>query len=466
MPRYDALPASLPPRGLAREAAAQYIGIGSTKFDTMVADGRMPRPLRIDGRAVWDIRALDRSFDSLDPDQTPPQSPKEVISDVICGYKIHVFAQKDGRHLDNTLDKTISISRGCSTEEEQVRRSKWKYVHSFVDRHGKVRNYFRRRGFSVITLPEDQDSLEFLDAYRAALSGEPTPQRAVKVPISNHSVDAVVGRFLVSQQFKALSPFTQKNVRPILQRFRREHAADDFPALQRADYKKIIATRETAWIKRSLLRALRIMIKWVIDVERLLEEDPTLGIKCPAPKTDGFYTWMDEDIAAFRKKYPSGTRERLALELFLHTAQRRTDIVQFGPKNIRGGKLHLIQHKTKTPLVLPLHPDLLTELAFVPDDQPTFLVTVTGRPFTSSKFTDWFRQVCNVVDDLPKEASAHGLRKAACRRLAEAGCTAKEIQSISGHLTLSEVQRYIDKADKEKMANVAQEKIISKFSVQ
>ena len=28
MPRYDALPAGLPPRGLCREAAAQYIGIG------------------------------------------------------------------------------------------------------------------------------------------------------------------------------------------------------------------------------------------------------------------------------------------------------------------------------------------------------------------------------------------------------------------------------------------------------
>lgn len=70
--RHDALPPNLPPRGLSREAAAAYIGISATKFDSMVTDGRMPRAVRIDGRKVWDRRALDRAFDALegrtDPD--------------------------------------------------------------------------------------------------------------------------------------------------------------------------------------------------------------------------------------------------------------------------------------------------------------------------------------------------------------------------------------------------------------
>jgi predicted DNA-binding transcriptional regulator AlpA len=65
MPRYDALPVNLPPRGLQREAAAQYIGVSVGKFDEMVSDGRMPKPLRIDGRKVWDRRALDQAFDAL-----------------------------------------------------------------------------------------------------------------------------------------------------------------------------------------------------------------------------------------------------------------------------------------------------------------------------------------------------------------------------------------------------------------
>lgn len=69
MPRRAAvLPPSLPPRGLSREQAAAYIGIGSTKFDELVQDGRMPKPKLIDGRNVWDIRALDLAFDAL-PDK-------------------------------------------------------------------------------------------------------------------------------------------------------------------------------------------------------------------------------------------------------------------------------------------------------------------------------------------------------------------------------------------------------------
>jgi predicted DNA-binding transcriptional regulator AlpA len=45
-----------------------YIGISVAKFDEMVADGRMPAPVRIDGRKIWDIRAIDLAFDALSRD--------------------------------------------------------------------------------------------------------------------------------------------------------------------------------------------------------------------------------------------------------------------------------------------------------------------------------------------------------------------------------------------------------------
>lgn len=63
--RYAALPASLPPRGLPREIAATYIGVSPSKFDQMVADGRMPKPILVDGRRIWDRFKIDRSFDAL-----------------------------------------------------------------------------------------------------------------------------------------------------------------------------------------------------------------------------------------------------------------------------------------------------------------------------------------------------------------------------------------------------------------
>jgi predicted DNA-binding transcriptional regulator AlpA len=55
----------IPRRGLSRDEAAMYCGISSTLFDRLVTDGRMPGPCRIDGRKVWDIRAIDVAFDEL-----------------------------------------------------------------------------------------------------------------------------------------------------------------------------------------------------------------------------------------------------------------------------------------------------------------------------------------------------------------------------------------------------------------
>jgi predicted DNA-binding transcriptional regulator AlpA len=57
------------PRGLSREEAARYIGIGPTKFDEMVADGRMPKPKRVDSRVVWDRAKLDAYFTDLPEDR-------------------------------------------------------------------------------------------------------------------------------------------------------------------------------------------------------------------------------------------------------------------------------------------------------------------------------------------------------------------------------------------------------------
>jgi predicted DNA-binding transcriptional regulator AlpA len=54
-----------PRRGLSRVEAARYVGIGTTKFDEMVADRRMPQAFRIDGRVLWDIHDLDAALDNI-----------------------------------------------------------------------------------------------------------------------------------------------------------------------------------------------------------------------------------------------------------------------------------------------------------------------------------------------------------------------------------------------------------------
>lgn len=75
-------PFSYPPRGMNREAAARYVGLGTTKFDQMVIDGRMPKPKRVDGRVVWDRLLLDAAFDDLS------NEPPNLIDEILAGRDI------------------------------------------------------------------------------------------------------------------------------------------------------------------------------------------------------------------------------------------------------------------------------------------------------------------------------------------------------------------------------------------
>ena len=112
------------------------------------------------------------------------------------------------------------------------------------------------------------------------------------------------------------------------------------------------------------------------------------------------------------------------------------------------------QEKIGATLAIPVHPHLQTVLDATPSAHLTFLVTATGKPYGGNAFSAQFRKWCDAAG-LPKRCKVHGLRKAACRRLAEAGCSTKEIMAISGHATMKEFVRYSDAADQARLARNA-----------
>jgi site-specific recombinase XerD len=81
----------------------------------------------------------------------------------------------------------------------------------------------------------------------------------------------------------------------------------------------------------------------------------------------------------------------------------------------------------------------------------TILMTAYDKPFSVKGFGN---MISTAIRDagLPRRCKAHGLRKAAARRLAEAGCSASAIAAITGHKTLAEVERYTRAADQERVA--------------
>jgi integrase len=219
----------------------------------------------------------------------------------------------------------------------------------------------------------------------------------------------------------------------------------------------VTAKGKTPSAARNFLNTLRAMIAFAIDAG-IRADDPTIGVKRPKIKTDGYRTWSEDDIAAFEATHPLGTMPRLALALLLYTGQRRSDIVAMGLQHVRGDLISVRQRKTGTPLLIPMHPALQAAIEATPSGHLTFLATAFGRARTANGFGTWFRECCNAAG-LANGTSAHGLRKAACRRLAEAGCSANEIKAISGHASLREVERYTKAADQERMARAAMKRL-------
>ena len=117
------------------------------------------------------------------------------------------------------------------------------------------------------------------------------------------------------------------------------------------------------------------------------------------------------------------TRAGLALALLLYTGQHRSDVVRMGQQHVKGGRILVRQQKTGRPLAIPINPELTRALAAGPKTNMTFLVTEHGASFSAAGFGNWFRRVCDAAR--LSGCSAHGLRHAAGRRLAEAGAATR-----------------------------------------
>ena len=363
-------------------------------------------------------------------------------------------------------------------------RIRLQYVNSFRDRHGRLRHYFRRPGCKAVALPGLPGSTEFMVSYQAALAGETAPRPEIGASRTEPgTVSALVVAYLdcsptSTSPFKTLAAETQRTRRNILENFREAHGDKRIYRTEANGRRVMLLTREhvqrivnekadTPFAQRNLLNTLRALFKWA-GAEGRVPDDPTLGVTRPKIKSTGYRTWSEGDIEQYKRRHPLGTMPRLAIELLLTTAARRGDVVKFGPQHVEDGTITFEQHKKEgaeeAQVIIPLHPDFCAALAAMPPSKvvsmtPTFLTTSLGKPFAKAGFGNWFRDRCNEAG-LPNGISAHGLRKATARRLADLGCTAHQIAAITGHATLAEVQRYTKAADRKRLAREAMKKLI------
>lgn len=363
---------------------------------------------------------------------------------------------------------------------------KLKHVNEFRDRHGRVRRYFRRPGCKSVSLPGLPGSAEFMAAYQAALTGTAqSPKQIGETRTIAGTLNAIVAAYLdcspsSTSPFKSLAAETRRTRKNILENFREQHGdkrvyrtqpnGHSVPVLTRAHVQRMVNQKSgTPFGQRNFLNTIRAMFKWAAAEDRV-PDDPTLGVTRQKIESTGYRTWSEEDIAQYQRRHPLGTMPRLALELLLSTAARRGDVVKLGPQHVHDGTITFEQSKTKggeeAYVVIPLHPDFCAALKAMPPSNvvrltpaTTFLTTSFGQPFkTAASLGNWFRDRRKEAG-LPNGISAHGLRKAAARRLAEIGCTAHQIAAVTGHATLAEVQRYTKAADRKRLAQEAMKKL-------
>lgn len=322
-----------------------------------------------------------------------------------------------------------------------------------TDRHGKRRVRFRKNGYSTY-LTGTPWSADFMQQYAAALDGVTLQKRMIGANRTRPgSFDALCVAYYRSPEFLSLKDSTKQTYRGVIERFRKKHGRKRVAQLTRKHVKALIGEMEaTPAAGNRLLSILQILLDVAMDHE-MINRNPARGVKGFRKKTEGFHSWTDAEILQFESTHPKGSRARLALDLLLYTAQRRSDVVQMGWQHVSDDSLQVTQQKTGTRLKIPIHPNLQKALDQLPKSNLTFLQTSFGRPFSAAGFGNWFRKKCELAG--LQHCSPHGLRKAAARRLAEANCSADVIKSLTGHRNLNEVTTYTAAADQERLAKHA-----------
>jgi integrase len=324
------------------------------------------------------------------------------------------------------------------------------YVKAYIDRHGNVRRYFRKRGCKPAPLPGVPGSAAFMEAYQAAL-GEPAPKASARH--GDGTVSALIHDYLKSASFSNLKPRSQRGYRTVLDRFGGAHGhrmVHDMPRAKVAAYIHEIGAKRPGMgnLTRKVLR-------------RLLAHAVRLGYRKDNPITeiDSYklgtrHTWTDSELSAFEARWPLGTRERLAYALLLHTAQRCGDVVKMRRADVSGGMIAVVQEKTGTALSIPIHSELAAALRAGPANGLNLIGAINGRPITSHALSGFMKRSAEAAG-LPPHCLPHGLRKAQMRRLAESGASTKQIAAVSGHKTLLEVERYTAAADQRRLSRSA-----------
>ena len=330
-------------------------------------------------------------------------------------------------------------------------------LHREITRHGKPVWYVRVDKGPRVRIRAEFGSPEFDAEYQAAISATPRP-RARGGPIAG-TLAWLVARYCETSVWAGLSSATRRQRENILLQVLASAGQQPFGKITA---QAIVAGRErrarTPDQARHFLDAMRGLFRWALAA-KLVKFDPTAGVENPPRKKgDGFIPWTEEHVAAYERRWPLGTRERVWLDVLLYTGLRRGDAVRFGRQHVRDGVGTIKTEKSGFTLAvtLPILPVLARTLEAGPCGDLTFIAGERGQPLTKESFGNVFRDACR-VGGVP--GSAHGVRKIAATRAANHGATVAQLEAIFGWSGGTMASHYTRSADRQRLAVEAMHKL-------
>lgn len=336
---------------------------------------------------------------------------------------------------------------------ETMPRPRLPHLSRETSRHGRPVWYVRRNG-KRIRIRAEFGTPEFEDQYQAAVSG--TGKRKDSVSTAG-TLGWLVACYRDTTAWQDLSLATRRQRENILRQVLATAGGEPLTAITAA---VILAGRDRRAAKpsqaRHFLDTMRGLFRWAAKSKHV-KADPTIGAEDPPRRTtNGFPVWSEDHVAAYESRWPIGTRQRVWLDVLLYTGLRRGDAVRFGRQHVRDGVGTITTEKTGTEVTLPILPVLAQTLAAGPCGDLAFICGENRGPLTKESFGNLFRDACRQAG-VP--GSAHGVRKIAATRAANAGATVAQLEAIFGWSGGRMAALYTKAADRRRLAREAMHKL-------
>jgi integrase len=330
------------------------------------------------------------------------------------------------------------------------------HLHRETTRHGRAVWYVRVGKGPRIRLRAEFGSTDFDAEYLAAVSGGPLPQKGAP---ATGTLAWLIARYRETAAWSKLSTATRRQRENILLHVLQSAGDKPFVRIDAATVHAGCERRaHTPAQARHFLDAMRGLFRWAAKAG-IVKTDPTANVENPQRrKGDGFIPWTEEHVDAYERRWPIGTRQRVWLDVLLYTGLRRGDVVRFGRQHVRDGVGSIKTEKSGFTVVvtLPILPVLADTLAAGPCGDLTFIAGERGQPLTKESFGNLFRGACKAAG-VP--GSAHGVRKIAATRAANAGATVPQLEAIFGWSGGRMASLYTRSADRQRLAVEAMHKL-------